>query len=81
MPCCPETIIPFVNQILTSVGYGSSMIEKHGTHPQVTVLYFDEVNGGLVATGLYTRVAFQGNPPVAITVNHGGLSTGVIKIR
>jgi hypothetical protein len=68
MPCCSLTIQPFVNETSTTVPYT-------GDEPTVTVSYL--VDGVWQTLGLLTSVVLTAG---TVVVDHGGASTGVIKL-
>lgn len=68
MPCCNVTILPFVNVSTTVIPYT-------GDRPTVSVSYF--VDGVWYALGVESVVQIN---PTNVTVTHGGLSTGTIKL-
>lgn len=78
MPCCEPMIQPFFNEAITTVGYGPSLQSQYGNAPRVTVFYWDGTQ--YVAAGIFTSIAFTGFPVTSITVDHGGVSTGLLKI-
>lgn len=78
MPCCSSTIQPFFNEASTTVIYGPSLQSQYGNAPKVSVLYWDGTQ--YVAAGIFTSIAFTGFPVTSITVDHGGVSTGLLKI-
>lgn len=78
MPCCNPTIQPFFNVASTTISYGPAMQEQYGNAPKVTVVYWDGTQ--YVAAGIFTSIAFTGFPVTSVTVTHGGVSTGLIKI-
>lgn len=79
MPCCNPTTIPFFNEASTTISYGPSLQEQYGNAPKVTVVYWDGTQ--YVAAGIFTSIAFTGYPVTNITVDHGGSSTGIIKLN
>jgi hypothetical protein len=78
MACCNPTIIPFFNTPSTTFGYGPSMASQYGQAPKVDVLYWDGTQ--YVSAGIMTQVKFDTYPVTQVTVDHGGNSTGLIKI-
>lgn len=74
---CDPTIITFTNQTSIDIPYTASLHAKYGPVPTVQVwVYIDGVltNVGVVAT-------FDAMPPTMITVDPGGVSSGIIVIR
>jgi hypothetical protein len=74
---CDPTVITFTNQSSIVIPYTTSLQDKYGTVPTVQVwIYIDGVltNAGVVAT-------FDAMPPTLITVDPGGVSSGIIVIR
>lgn len=78
MSCCTPTIIPFFNTPSSTIGYGPSLQSQYGLAPNVTVSYWDGAQ--YVAAGIMTQIKFDGYPVTSITVDHGGISTGLLKI-
>lgn len=74
MRCCPETIVPFTNQSVTDIPYAL----EYGNKPVVTALYL--VAGEWIAEGVLTSIKLIGSPTSLIRVDHGGPSTGIIKL-
>jgi hypothetical protein len=79
MPCCEPTITPFFNEASTTLSYGPSLQAQYGNAPKVTVIYWDGAQ--YVAAGIFTSIALDGYPVTSITVDHGGISTGLLKIN
>ena len=77
--CCPPSLFDFVNEEETVITYNQDLINKHGRTPRVNAYYFNEVSGFYVG-GIYTKIAFEGLPVQNIRINHGGVSTGFIKL-
>lgn len=68
MTCCNPILIPFINESVTTIPYV-------GNKPMVTVSYFvDEV---WYVLGVVASIIVNATD---IVVDHGGASTGVIKI-
>lgn len=67
LSCCIVTLTPFVNASLTVIAYS-------GNKPTVTVSYL--IDGVWQALGVVTQIIFGA---ASVTVDHGGLNTGVIK--
>lgn len=78
MPCCNPTISTFFNEAVTTIAYGPALQATHGQAPKVTVLYWDGTQ--YVAAGIFTSVKFDTYPVSEIIVDHGGVSTGILKI-
>lgn len=78
MSCCNPTIIPFFKVASTTVSYGPSMQLQYGNVPNVTVSYWDGTQ--YVVAGIMTQVKFDTYPVTSITVDHGGIATGLLKI-
>lgn len=78
MSCCNPTIIPFFNAATTTVSYGPAFQSQYGLAPTVTVSYWDGTQ--YVAAGIMTQIKFDTYPVTQITVDHGGISTGILKI-
>ena len=69
MSCCTPTVQPFANELITTVPY-------IGVRPTVDVLYLKE-DGTLIQSGIMTQIQIT---PTAVIVNHGGASTGIVKL-
>jgi hypothetical protein len=69
MSCCPQNIIPFAGQSITTIPYT-------GVKPLVSVVYF--VDGQWKAIGVGTEIRFTGSN---IVINHGGPATGRVVIK
>jgi hypothetical protein len=79
--CCMEPdVFLFVNEAVTEIVYGAVLQAAHGENPSVFVYYFHEEDDSFSILGDYTRIAFDAYPINKITVSHGGLQTGKIKI-
>lgn len=78
MSCCNPTIIPFFNTATTSVSYGPALQQQYGPAPNVSVSYWDGTQ--YVASGIMTQIKFDTYPVTQIVVDHGGVSTGLLKI-
>lgn len=68
MTCCPVNIVPFFNQITTTIPYTGN--------PVVQVMYF--IDGQWKIEGVFTEIRFTGGN---IVVNHGGMSTGKVIVK
>ena len=66
MTCCPGTILPFVMQSVTTIGYS-------GIAPQLVVYYQD---GTEYVLGEEGGIIYADN---LITIDHGGPQTGFVK--
>jgi len=78
MPCCNPTISTFFNEAITTFGYGPSLQAQYGAAPKVNVYYWDGTQ--YVASGVFTSISFTGYPVTSVTIDHGGASTGIIKL-
>lgn len=67
MTCCNVILEPFVNQSTTTIPYS-------GTRPTVSVSYFIDGVWQVFVASVVTL--FAGS----IVVDHGGLSTGVVRV-
>lgn len=67
MTCCTITITPFVSEAITTIPYT-------GERPTVTVSYLIE-GVWQVFVGSVVKLL-----PGSVVVDHGGLSTGVVKL-
>lgn len=74
MSCCPESITTFAGVSSTTVPYNG----EYGANPKVTVVYLQD--GVWVASGIMTHVSMIGTPVTQVKVDHGGVSTGIIKL-
>lgn len=70
--CCTTTTVPFANESVTVVPYS-------GTRPTIEVAYLnpDNVTYTLGSMGITTLVTFNATD---FTIDHGGVSTGIIKL-
>lgn len=68
MPCCETILKTFVNQATTIIPYV-------GDKPTVTVSYL--IDGVWQAAGVVSSIILS---PTSILIDHGGASTGVIKV-
>ena len=66
--CCTQDITLFVNEAITTVPYS-------GDKPTVSLYYY--IGGVWMAAGVATPMTFG---PASVTVDHGGASTGAIKL-
>ncbi len=74
---CTPYIVEFTNQSMITIPYTAFLAARYGLVPTVQVwVYIDGVlqNVGVVAT-------FDAMPPTLITVDPGGVSSGIIIIR
>jgi hypothetical protein len=78
--CCQPYIQAFSNKATTVINYSQSLRDTFGRVPQVIVMYWDAASLDYWISHTSTRVALTGNPVDTITVDHGGLATGIIKI-
>lgn len=78
MPCCNPLIQSFFNEAVTTIGYSPSMQEQYGDAPKVSVYYWDGTR--YLAAGVFTSISFTGYPVTSVTVDHGGSSTGIVKL-
>lgn len=69
MPCCTLNIIPFSNEIITTIAYS-------GNKPTVSVIYLQDDNSFLLA-GLFTKINITESN---IIIDHGGPSNGLVKL-
>ena len=74
MNCCEPTIVTF-NESETIINYSPSLLALYGTDPNVQVYYKDGAN--YVLSDDMNQVKFDGTN---ITVDHGGVNTGIIKV-
>lgn len=79
MSCCSPLIVPFYNVSSSTINYGPSLQTQFGLAPNVTVTYWDGTQ--YVAAGIMTEIKLVGFPVTQIVVEHGGASSGLIKIR
>lgn len=80
--CCNKPMqIPFEQANITEIFITQSVINQVGAYPAVEVWYFDNTteDGGLVKN-VFSNIAYVGDPPTKIVVDHGGPSTGIIKL-
>lgn len=81
MSCCPSNIVTFSNQEQTVINYSEALRNQFGRVPKVQVSYFDPVSSDYYISNNQTAVALIGNPVSQIRVDHGGLSSGIIKFQ
>jgi hypothetical protein len=74
---CDPTVIQFTNQSSVVIPYTASLIAKYGTVPTVQVWIY--VDGALTNVGVVAT--FDTMPPSLITVDPGGVSSGIVIIR
>jgi hypothetical protein len=79
MSCCNPITIPFFNKTTSTVSYGPALQLQFGSAPNVTVTYWDGTQ--YVAAGIMTQIKLVGYPVTQIEIDHGGMATGLIKIR
>lgn len=79
MACCPVNIIPFSNQLTTTIDYNAGLKAEFGNYPKVSLYYFDSSTGDFYEVNGVpgTEVKFDGDN---IIVDHGGPATGLLKI-
>ena len=81
MSCCPSNILPFTDVVTTTILYSVAMKASFGFRPRVDVYYFDEdlgdfyTDNGTPASG--TLIKFSAD---TVFINHGGASSGYVKI-
>lgn len=75
-PCVP-LFVPFSNQSTLAIGYSTSLQDKYGPIPNVTVWLYNGL-GELVNSGL--QVKFDTYPATLISIDLGGPASGVVKI-
>lgn len=81
MPCCPSHILPFNNTLVSTIGYTETMRSIYGRYPDVQI-YYREDSGEYVRAINPSGIRLTVNHDLVetITVDHGGNSTGFIKI-
>jgi hypothetical protein len=86
--CCGETTeIKFIDALETIIPYGPVLQAKHGITPTVFVMYYepgpdgDEENSFFRIGGTLTPIFLDGDPTTQIRINHGGKSTGIVKLQ
>lgn len=79
MSCCPSNIVTFFNQEQTEITYSEANRLQFGRVPKVQVSYYDPISNDYYISNNQTSVALIGNPVSQIRVNHGGVSTGLVK--
>jgi hypothetical protein len=79
MPCCKPYQFPFANQAFTDINYTPEMRESLGEAPKIEVFYWDPEAGEYYQTNGVpgSQMKFDGE---TISVDHGGLATGIIKL-
>lgn len=78
MPCCPPILFEFVNEAVTTIPYTAGMEAVYGVIPKVLVRYFDPETGEYVLSTFLTRVSFAAG---VVTVDHGGLNSGIVSFN
>jgi hypothetical protein len=76
--CCFPTIIEFTDEETQVITYTAAMALKYGDVPTVQVWIYD-IMGRLVNMGI--SVEFDANPVTQITVDFGGIASGLIVIK
>ena len=76
MDCCPPYLQSFSNVSLTIVPYGAAMKSKYGIAPNINTYFFDNIASEYVIS-FVPLARILGD---TIEVDHGGPSTGYIKI-
>lgn len=76
--CCSPTIVEFEDVATLDIPYTSQMQLKYGDVPTVQTWIYDGL-GRLVFMGIFT--SFDGVPPTTISLNFGGVATGVVVIK
>lgn len=74
---CFPTLVEFTDEATKDITYTSAMRNKYGDIPTVQVWIY--VNG--VLTNVSVSVSFDANPATLISIDFGGISSGVIVIR
>jgi hypothetical protein len=81
MPCCPAKIIPFSHASQSVISYGDTLRNVYGNNPSVEVWYWDYSEMKYIQQGVFTEIKMSGYPLInQITIDHGGDSSGLIKI-
>lgn len=81
MACCPSNILFFTDVLSTTIGYSTVLKTAFGARPRVDVYYYDEdvgefyTDNGTPASGTLIKFAAD-----TITIDHGGLASGYVKI-
>lgn len=81
MSCCPSHILPFNNTGSTVIGYTETMRNIYGRYPDVQIYYMEDSGEYVRAinpSGI--RLTVNHDLVETITVDHGGLQVGFIKI-
>lgn len=75
MTCCEPTIIPFTLASSTIIPWGPFEISEYGPQPNVQVYYKE--GSEYVLSDDMNAVVFDGS---VISVDHGGIMSGMVKI-
>ena len=76
MACCEPIISNFVNETVSTVHFGNYERSIYGSHPKVDVVYL--IGSEWVPGSVFTEVKYNSD---TIRVDHGGSSTGYIKVK
>lgn len=75
---CLPTLIPFTNRTILTIPYTTALRDLYGDVPDVKVWIFD-TDGTLISPLI--SITFDAYPPTIITIDLGGLSSGVVMIK
>lgn len=82
MSCCPYHIEQFFDTAFTVINYSDSMKSQFGAKPKVSVYYFDPPSGGwYTVNGIPGSVIHYDPVTSNISIDHGGIFTGYVKIQ
>lgn len=79
--CCPSTTVQFINKSQSTIPYTEQMRDLYGRVPRVQIAYFDPEANDYYISNNQTLVKLTGNPVSNIVIDHGGVSTGMVKIH
>ena len=79
MSCCPSTIVPFSGVAFTNIPYTPSMQQQYGAEPRVEVVYYDNTHNDFELVNGFSgvQIKFKDN---LISIDHGGVESGLVKI-
>lgn len=76
--CCLPTIKSFVNQLQSIIPYTPDLRQHYGRVPDVIVFYHDVLLDKYYISQQQSKVIIDND---FITIDHGGLATGLVAIR
>ena len=76
--CCYPTVVPFTSVATLDIPYTSQMALKYGDVPTVQTWIYDGL-GRLVFMGI--SASFDANPVTLISLDFGGVASGIVVIK